>query len=132
LLPGGEAAGEDGDLNRFDVALCDGLPAALFDALAAFGLSLRPRSWKLSTISPLDAAWTKFWGISCAISWTYAFLSSLSADQSLGYCEPLPACRIRADGWASLTATEYGYKEFDAPPVRSLSELISPDDEQQD
>jgi hypothetical protein len=35
LLPGGEAAGEDGDFNRFDVALCDGLPAAFFDALAA-------------------------------------------------------------------------------------------------
>src|SRR5262245_53212588 len=26
------------------------------------------------------------WWISCAFSWTYAFLSSLSADQPLGYC----------------------------------------------
>src|SRR6478672_11384121 len=26
------------------------------------------------------------WGISCAFSWTYAFLSSLSADQPLRYC----------------------------------------------
>ena len=30
------------------------------------------------------------WGISCAFSWTYAFLSSLSADQSLGYCGSCP------------------------------------------
>jgi len=27
----------------------------------------------------------KIWGICYAFSWTYAFLSSLSADQSLGY-----------------------------------------------
>src|ERR1017187_8395531 len=30
------------------------------------------------------------WGISCAFSWTYAFLSSLSADQSWGHCGPCP------------------------------------------
>src|SRR6516225_3587523 len=63
-----------------------------------------------------------FWGISCAISWTYAFLSSLSADQPLGYCGFHPAGRIRTGDWASLTAPEYGYKEFDAPPVHSLIE----------
>jgi len=26
-------------------------------------------------------------------------------------------------------ATEYGYKEFDTPPVRSLNVLLGPDDE---
>jgi hypothetical protein len=46
--------------------------------------------------------------------------------------QPLPLRRIRARGWASLAASEYGFKEFDAPPVRSLSELLPPDDEQQD
>ena len=32
----------------------------------------------------------KPWRISCAFSWTYAFLSSLSADQPLGYCGSCP------------------------------------------
>src|SRR5439155_4627545 len=32
----------------------------------------------------------------------------------------VPERRIRAGRWASLMAAEYGYKEFDAPPVRSL------------
>jgi hypothetical protein len=31
--------------------------------------------------------------------------------------------------WASLMASEYGYKEFDALPVRSLTALFEPDDE---
>ena len=31
--------------------------------------------------------------------------------------------RNRAGCWASLMASEYGYKEFDAPPVRSLTAL---------
>jgi Protein of unknown function len=34
------------------------------------------------------------------------------------------ASRIRAGRWASLMASEYGYKEFDAPPVRSLTALV--------
>ncbi len=37
-----------------------------------------------------DLAGRTSWGISCAFSWTYAFLSSLSADQSLGYCGSCP------------------------------------------
>jgi hypothetical protein len=39
------------------------------------------------------------------------------------------ASRNRAGGWASLMASEYGYKEFDAPPVSSLNVLFGPDDE---
>jgi hypothetical protein len=39
------------------------------------------------------------------------------------------ASRNRADCWASLMGWEYGYKEFDAPPVRSLNVLLGPDDE---
>src|SRR6201987_825928 len=66
--------------------------------------------------------WARFWGISCAISWTYAFLSTLSAAQSLGYCGSRRAGRIRSGSWASLTAPEYGYKEIDVPPVPSLNE----------
>jgi hypothetical protein len=37
--------------------------------------------------------------------------------------------RNRADCWASLMGWEYGYREFDAPPVRSLNVLLGPDDE---
>src|SRR6201999_733931 len=70
--------------------------------------------------------WTRVWGISCAISWTYAFLSTLSAAQSLGYCGARPAGRIRSGDSASLTALEYGYKKFDVPPVPSLNEQSRP------
>ena len=42
----------------------------------------------------------------------------------------VPRVRNRAGSrWASLMAAEYGYKEFDAPPVRSLYVLLGPDDE---
>ena len=72
----------------------------------------------------------RFWGISCAFSWTYAFLSSLSADQSLGYCGSCPAGwePVRCAGQIWLTS-EYGDKEFDATSVRSLNVLLGPDDE---
>jgi hypothetical protein len=36
----------------------------------------------------------------------------------------------RADCWANLMASEYAYREFDAPPIRSLNVLLGPDDEQ--
>ena len=39
------------------------------------------------------------------------------------------ANRNQVGGWASLMASEYGYKEFDAPPVSSLNVLLGPDDE---
>jgi hypothetical protein len=39
------------------------------------------------------------------------------------------ANRIRAGRWASLMAPEYGYKEFDAAPIRPLTALAGPDDE---
>src|SRR5438552_3844952 len=86
--------------------------------------SMAPR---VPTVVPASAAW--FWRFSCAISWTYAFLSSLSADQSWEYCGSCPTHRNRAGGWASLTAPEYGYQKFDAL-VRSLKEQLAPDDEQ--
>jgi hypothetical protein len=86
------------------------------------GGSLRPRFWSLRAVSSQLSGQVAFWGISCAISWTYAFLSSLSADQSLGYCGFQPAIRIRPCDWASLTAPGYGYKVSDAPPVHSLIE----------
>jgi hypothetical protein len=37
----------------------------------------------------------------------------------------------QAARWASLMAPEYGYKEYDAPPVRSLTALLGPGDEYQ-
>jgi hypothetical protein len=69
------------------------------------------------------------WGISRAFSWTYAFLSSLSADQSWTIAGLVPEGRNQAGCWASLMASEYGYKELDAPPVRSLTALLGPDDD---
>src|SRR5581483_12002729 len=85
------------------------------------GGSLGPSFWP-PPVLPRIWPWTRFWGISCAISWTYAFLSTLSAAQSLSYCGSRPAGRIRSGGWASLTAPDYGYKEIDIPPVPSLNE----------
>jgi hypothetical protein len=49
-----------------------------------------------------------------------AFLSSLSADQPLGYCGSCPVRRNRTGGWASLTAPEYAYKKIDASPLARL------------
>jgi hypothetical protein len=49
-----------------------------------------------------------------------AFLSSLSADQPLGYCGSRPVRRNRTGGWASLTAPGYGYKKIDASPLARL------------
>ena len=126
------AAAEEGDFNRFDGALCDGLPVRFFDTIAAF----RP-----AFAVPVLEAFDDFAALGCLDEGLGDFLRDFLdirlpfvafGGSIIGYCEPLVACRIRADGWASLTASEYGYKEFDAPPVRSLSELISPDDEQQD
>jgi len=47
----------------------------------------------------------------------------------IGVAARASARRNRADCWASLMGWEYGYKEFDAPPVRSLNVLLGPDDE---
>src|SRR3954467_1784604 len=66
------------------------------------------------------------------MSWTYAFLSSLSAGQPKRYCSSRPVCRNRALGWVSLTTPEYGYKEFHAPPHCSLNALPGRNDEQQE
>src|SRR3984957_7891866 len=42
----------------------------------------------MSSIGHAQPSWGPPWGISYAFSWTYAFLSSLSADQPWGYCGP--------------------------------------------
>ena len=39
------------------------------------------------------------------------------------------ANRNQVGGWASLMASEYGYKEFDIPPVCLLIAPVGPDDE---
>src|SRR5450759_3861488 len=41
-----------------------------------------------------------------------------------GIAGRVPARRNRPGCWPSLMAPEYGYKEFDAPPVRSLTALL--------
>ena len=133
------------DFNAFEGAFCDALRIAaaffvvFFVALLADSLALAGRVFgrvAFSPISPIACgpvcerpALRAPWGISCAFSWTYAFLSSLSADQSWGVAGLVPAGRNQAGCWASLMASEYGYKEFDAPPVRSLTALLGPDDE---
>ena len=86
---------------------------------------LRPSFWQS------DCRRT-FWTISFGISWTYAFLSTLSAGQPRRYCSSRPACRNRALGWANLTAPEYGYKEFHTLPHCSLNALPGRNDEQQE
>jgi hypothetical protein len=41
----------------------------------------------------------------------------------------IPEGRNQAGCWASLMASEYGYKELDVPPVRSLTAPLGPDGE---
>jgi hypothetical protein len=48
----------------------------------------------------------------------------------LGIAGLVPAGWIRAGRWASLMSAEYAYKEFDAPPIRSLNALLRRNDEQ--
>jgi hypothetical protein len=50
-------------------------------------------------------------GISYAFSWTYAFFSSLSADQSWTSRALSWASRNQAGWWATFMASEYGYKD---------------------
>ncbi len=90
---GADLAGP-GDFNFFDGALCDAFAVALTVCLLfVFVLdfvALALRVFKGAFFAEV-ADWARIalpwrvWRISCAFSWTYAFLSSLSADQSLGY-----------------------------------------------
>src|SRR5262249_2227615 len=102
--------------------ICVSALAALPRALLSFESAFSSQVWRRRPI----------WTISFGISWTYAFLSSLSAGQSKRYCSSRPALRDIAPGWANLTAPEYGYKEFHAPPHCSLKALPGRNDEQQD
>jgi hypothetical protein len=47
----------------------------------------------------------------------------------MGIAGPALANRNQVGCWASLMASEYGYKELDAPPVRSLTAPLGPDEE---
>jgi len=126
------AAAEEGDFNRFDGALCDGLPVRFFDTFAAF----RP-AFAVLVLEAFD----DFAALGCLDEGLGDFLRDFLdirlpfvafGGSIIRLLRTPPPWRIRARGWASLTASEYGYKEFDAPPVRSLSELLQPNDEQQD
>jgi hypothetical protein len=130
LLPGLAAAEEEADFNRFDAALCDVLLARfLFDVFAtarllfavlALPLLLEPFD-VLARTGCLDEVLGDFLRDFLNIRLPFvAFGSSI-----IGYCGFLLANRNRADGWASLTASGYGYKEFDAPPVGTLIELCA-------
>src|ERR1700692_3762571 len=118
------------DFNGFDAALCDDPELALLtDFLTDFSTDF------LSYLLPPQRRFVLPFVFSVAEDWPpavlpgdgledflrdfvdIAFLSSLSADQPLGYCGSCPARRNRAGGCVSLTAPEYGYKKFDASPV---------------
>ena len=107
-------AGDGVDFNDFDAALWETFGGALLAATleAAFGASfseLLSKPWLISLQAPCGlwprAPWPTLssrhgrpsrsvlqacWRISCAFSWTYAFLSSLSAAQPIGYCGSRP------------------------------------------
>jgi len=119
-----------GDFNRFDAALCD-VWRFLFDAFAArlaFATLVLEAFDDFATGRPPGEVLGDFLRDFLDIRLPFvAFGGSI-----IRVLQPLPLRRIRARGWASLTASEYAYKEFDATPVCSLSELLPPDDEQQD
>jgi hypothetical protein len=46
----------------------------------------------------------------------------------IGVLRAVQASSNRADRWAYLKASEYGYKEFDVPPACGLNVLLGPDD----
>src|SRR6185312_3257081 len=132
LLRGfGGAAGEE-DFNRFDAALCDVWPACFLTDALAVRLAL----------ATLDLEAFDDFAAGCRPGEVLGDFLRDFLDIRLPFVafggsiirllRTPPPWRIRARGWASLTASEYGYKEFDAPPVRSLSELLPPNDEQQD
>ena len=121
-----------GDFNRFDAALCDvPLDRFLFGDLAdgrALLVLVLEAFDDFATGRPPGEVLGDFLRDFLDIRLPFvAFGGSI-----IRVLQPLPLRRIRARGWASLTASEYAYKEFDATPVCSLSEFLPPDDEQQD
>jgi hypothetical protein len=132
LLRGVAEAAEEGDFNCFDVALCD-VPAGPF-LLDVFAVRLVPIVRVLEAFEDfgfcgrLDEVLGDFLRDFLDIRLPFVAFGG-SIITVLRTCIGVPDS---SDGWASLTASGYGYKKFDAPPVRSLSELLAPDDEQQD
>ena len=102
------------DFNGFDAALWEAFGEALLAAtleaafepvfgasfealadfcyrrLAGFGRRRLGRRCRAATARPSRSVLQACWRISCAFSWTYAFLSSLSAGQPMGYCGSRP------------------------------------------
>src|SRR4051794_7148283 len=78
------------DFNCFDGALCDSFAAVFAGRLAALLPDLLAATFRVfaagfwADVPEVGGppSWRRVWRISCAFSWTYAFLSSLSADQS--------------------------------------------------
>jgi hypothetical protein len=129
-------------LNRFDAALCDGEAAGFFAAflraflaafLAAFLGACRPVVPALllpvvADFAPAgrpDAGLEDFLRDFLDIRLPFvAFGGSI-----IGVLRSCPANQFRVGGWASLTASGYGYKDIDAAPVHSSVKCQLPDDE---
>jgi hypothetical protein len=116
------------DFNRFDAPLCDGSPVAcVIDFAAALRLFTLLVFCVFGDLEP-DGRRGGVLG-----DFLRDFLDIRLPFVAFGGSTIRilrPESRIRAGGWASLTAPEYSYKDFDAPPVRSLREPFAPDDEQ--
>ncbi|WP_423958733.1 hypothetical protein [Bradyrhizobium sp.] len=105
-------------VNRFDAAVCDGSEVAfLADLLAAARLVFAAAFARTGRRgAALEELLRDFVDIRLPF---VAFGGSI-----IRLLRSCPANRNRPGGCASLVAPEYGYKEFDAPPVPSLKEFI--------
>lgn len=124
MLPGAFEAAASDDLKGFDAALCEGLEtatAAVFPLVAPLvfpGLALAAAADFVRGDCPrcdLGDFLRDFLDIRLPF---VAFGRSI-----IGLLRVPSGTPAKIGGWASLTAPEYGYKEFDAAPVLSLNEL---------
>jgi hypothetical protein len=123
------------DFNFFDGALCDAFGEALLAALSVLLpdlLAVALRAFAGGDLAALfDAVRAAFAGEvfgDFVGDFLRVFLDIRLPFVAFGgsIIELLrvlsPAGRIRVDHWASLMASEYGYKELDIPSVRSLKQ----------
>jgi len=126
------------DFNCFDGALCDVLGAAFPACLLFFladVLAVARRFFEGADFADVFEGARAAFPEDALGDFLRVFLDirlpfvAFGGSTMEGIAGLVPASRNRADCWASLMAPEYGYKEFDAPPVRSLNVLLGPDDE---
>src|SRR6266550_2424982 len=126
-----------GDFNFLDGALCDAraavFPSRLLAVLADF-FTVVLRVLAAGVLADdFDGAWVAFpaggLGDFLRVFLDIRLPFVAFGGSIIGGAARASVCRIRADCWASLMGWEYGYREFVAPPVRSLNVLLGPDDE---